>query len=189
MRKIIISEFLTLDGVMEDPGGAETFQFGGWSMPYFDEGSGQFAFDTLFECDALLLGRVTYEGFAAAWPGRDDPQGFAAKMNSMPKYVATNTLKELEWNNSHVLRASVPDAVRQLKEMEGGNILVYGSAELVQSLMLADLIDEFRLWIHPLMLGVGKRLFPDMAHRTGLKLVSHRTFSTGVMVLTYHRAA
>jgi dihydrofolate reductase len=157
MRRIIVAEFVSLDGVMEDPGGAEGFEYGGWTFKYPDPKGYEFKGQELWDCDALLLGRTTYEGFAAAWPDMEDEAGFADKMNSMPKVVVSTTLTDPAWNNTTV----VPDveAVAALKQQDGGDILVNGSAQLVHALTEHGLVDEWRLMVFPIVLGSGKRLF------------------------------
>lgn len=177
MRKVVVTEYVTLDGVMEAPNK--------WSFQFWTEESAQFKFDELFASDALLLGRVTYEGFAAAWPTMKDDAGFADRMNSLPKYVVSTTLQELEWNNSRLIRENVAEEVARLKREPGGDILVAGSADLVSTLMQHDLVDEYRLMVHPVVVGSGKRLFSEGSDKTVLKLVDTRTFSSGVVVLTY----
>ncbi len=187
MRKVVVSEFVSLDGVMEDPGGAETFEHGGWTRPYGSNEIGKVKFDELFASDALLLGRVTYQGFAAAWPGRTDEAGFADRMNSLPKYVVSTTLEEVEWNNSHLLKGNMVEEVARLKRQEGQDILIGGSGQLVQTLMQHDLIDEYWLLVYPVVLGSGKRLFRDV-NKTTLKLVETRAFPSGVVLLHYQPA-
>jgi dihydrofolate reductase len=184
MRKVFVTEFISVDGVIEDPGGAENFEHGGWSFKFFSPEIGQYKVEETMATDALLLGRKTYEGFAAAWPGRKDDAGFADKFNSMPKYVASTTLKQLDWNNSHLLGDDVPAAVRELKKQEGGDIAIHGSRTLVQSLMEHDLIDEFRLMVHPIVLGTGLKLF-DGASLKNFELVDTKTYDTGTIVATY----
>jgi len=185
MRKVFVTEFMSADGVMEDPGGAENFEHGGWSFKFFSPQIGEYKTTETMTTDALLLGRKTYEGFAAAWPGRTDDVGFADKFNSMPKYVASTTLTEpLEWNNSHLLGADVPGAVRELKEQDGGDIAIHGSRTLIHSLMEHDLIDEFRLMIHPVVLGSGFTLFGG-APTKNLELVDTKVYDTGTIVATY----
>ena len=179
MRKLVVSEFVSLDGVMEDPGGAEKFERGGWTMQYWNEEIGKFKLDELFASDALLLGRVTYQGFAAAWPSRTDPQGFAERMNNLPKYVVSTTLKKVGWKNSRLIKGSVVEEVSKVKQQPGQNILVAGSAQLVHTLMEHDLIDEYRLLVYPLFLGSGKRLFRDGTN-TALKLVTTEAFGSVV---------
>ena len=179
MGKIIVSEFVSLDGVMEDPG---------WSAPYINEEQLEFKFAELMESDALLLGRATYEGFAEAWPNITDeaagfPAGFAGKMNGMPKFVATNTLQApLEWNASRI-EGDVVEAVRALKQVQ--TLLVAGSAALANTLMQHGLVDEVRLLVYPVVLGRGKRLF-ETGTTLKLKRVDAKQFRTGIAVLTYH---
>jgi len=184
MGKVIVSEFVSLDGVMEDPGGAEKFEHGGWTMPYGNEEIGKFKFDELFAGGAFLLGRVTYQGFAAAWPSRTDEAGFADRMNSLPKYVVSTTLEELKWNNSRLIKGNIAEEVSKLKQEVGQDILIAGSGTLVQTLMQHDLIDEYRLLVYPVVLGSGKRLFRDGSNTT-LRLVETKTFSSGVVLLRY----
>jgi dihydrofolate reductase len=186
MRRIVLSEFMSLDGVIEDPGGAEGYEHGGWSFKFQDPEGMAYKLDEVMEHDAMLLGRVTYEGFAAAWPGITDEVGFAERMNSMPKHVVSSTLTELGWNNSTLLRGSVAEAVAELKEQPGGDILVAGSATLAQALMAHDLIDEYRLMVFPIVLGSGKRLFPKQAvPPLVLKLEQCRQLGSGTLILTY----
>src|SRR5437868_9157557 len=147
MRKVVVSMSLSVDGVMEDPGGAEKFEHGGWTIPYWDDEIGKFKFEELFASDALLLGRVTYQGFAAAWPSQADEAGFADRMNSLPKYVVSTTLEELEWNNSRLIKGNVAEEVAKLKQQPGQAILIAGSATLIHTLMQHDLIDEYRLLV------------------------------------------
>jgi dihydrofolate reductase len=187
MRRIVVSEFLSLDGVMEDPGGAEGSRHGGWSFQFDDPDGMKYKLDEVLEHEALLLGRVTYEGFAAVWPGMTDDVGFADKMNEMPKYVVSGTLDHADWNNSTVLRGDVADEVRSLRQQEGGDILVAGSARLVRALAAADLIDEYRLMVFPIVLGEGKRLFDGMTEPAVLRLVDVRPLHSGTLILTYHR--
>lgn len=185
MRKIIVSEFITLDGVIDDPGGAEKTKYGGWNFKFWDNEMGVYKNDELFSCDAMLLGRVTYEGFAAAWPGRTDEWGFADRMNNMRKYVVSTTLKELSWNNSKLIKNNIAEEVLRLKQEPGMDILVAGSGNLIKTLMKHDLIDEFRLMVHPLILGTGKKLFPESEDMIKLKLTDSRVYSSGVVLLTY----
>ncbi len=187
MRKVIVSEFVTLDDVMEDPGGAEKFAHGGWTMPYWDEEIGKVKFDELFASDALLLGRVTYQGFAAAWPGRTDEAGFADRMNSLHKYVVSTTLEEVEWNNSRLIKGNIVEEISKLKQQPGQDILIAGSGELVHTLMQHDLVDDYRLLVYPVVLGSGKRLFQG-GSKTTLRLVETRTFPSGVVLLEYQAA-
>jgi dihydrofolate reductase len=184
MRKIIVSEFMSLDGVIEDPGGAEGFEHGGWTFPYWSDEIGRFKWEELFASDAMLLGRITYEGFAAAWPSRTDEQGFAERMNSLPKFVVSTTLTEAEWQNSTVVKGDVRAEIAKLKEQSGGDILVAGSAQLVQTLAQNDLVDEYRLLVYPVVLGSGKRLFSD-GKRSDLELRETRSFDSGVVLASY----
>jgi dihydrofolate reductase len=185
MRKVIASEFVSLDGVMEDPS---------WTFQYASEEQERFKFDELAASDALLLGRTTYEGFAASWPGmmeqyegprREDLQGYADMMNGYPKYVVSTTLQEpLEWNNSTLIKGNIAEEIAKLKR-QPGDITVLGSGDLVQSLLVDDLLDELRLMVHPVVLGRGKRLFEDGGDQKALELVELKTFGTGVLYLTY----
>jgi len=188
MRKVVVSEFVSVDGVMEDPGGAEGFEFGGWTMPYWNDEIAAFKTEELTASDALLLGRVTYEGFAAAWPGRNDEAGFAEKMNTNRKYVVSSTLDKAEWQNSTVFGSNWADDLARAKQEDGRDILVFGSARLVQGLLTRGLVDELRLEVYPLVLGKGKRLFGDDSH-TKLELVSQQATSTGVVLLVYRQAS
>jgi dihydrofolate reductase len=176
MRKIVVSEYVSLDGVFEEPGE--------WSFDFFNDEAEQFKFDELFASDLLLLGRKTYEGFAAAWPSMSDERGFADRMNSLPKLVASTTLDEAEWNAS-LVRENVAEEVSKLKQQPGRDILVGGSAELARTLMQHDLVDEYRFMLHPVVLGKGRRFFKDGTETKVLKLVDAKTFSSGVAVLTY----
>lgn len=188
MGKVVVSEFVSLDGVIEDPGGAEKFEHGGWTIPYWSDDIGAFKFDELMTSDALLLGRVTYEGFAAAWPGQTDEAGFADRMNNLPKYVVSTTLDKADWNNSTIISGNVAEEVANLKEQPGQDILINGSGKLIQSLMPDNLIDEYRLLVYPIVLGSGKRLFQGGIDTT-LKLVESRVFDSGVILLRYQPAA
>jgi dihydrofolate reductase len=188
MGKIVVTEFVSLDGVMEDPGGAEGFKHGGWTFE-FDQGDegNQFKLDETLEAEALLLGRVTYEGFAAAWPSMEDPAGFADKMNSMPKYVVSSTLENPEWNNSTALKGDLAEEVGTLKQEIDGVILVGGSAQLAQSLIELDLVDEVRLMVFPVVLGSGKRLFGEASDKRTLRLADSKTVGDGIVILTLER--
>jgi dihydrofolate reductase len=188
MRRVVVSEFVSLDGVMEAPGGEEGYAHTGWVMLFPDPGQEAYKLEEVLEAEALLLGRVTYEGFAAAWPSVKDEAGFGDKMNGMPKFVASTTLTELEWNNSTLLEGDVAEAVSKLKLEDGGDILVVGSRTLVHTLMAHDLVDEYRVMLFPVVLGSGGRLFPDTPAKTVLKLVDTTTFDSGVVVHTYHPA-
>ena len=190
MGKLVVTEFITLDGVIEDPGGAETFDRGGWAFQFErgEEGD-KFKLDETLEAEALLLGRVTYEGFAAAWPTMTDEVGFADKMNTMPKYVVSSTLQDLTWGNSKRIDGDVADEVAKLKERVAGDILVAGSARLVQALVEDDLVDELRLMVFPTVLGGGKRLFGDSASAKTFRLIESRPVGdAGVVILRYEAA-
>jgi dihydrofolate reductase len=184
VRKVVVSQFVTVDGVVEDPGGSEGLERGGWAFK-FDRGpeGNKFKLDEVMEAGALLLGRVTYEGFAAAWPSRTDEAGFADKFNSMPKYVVSKTLKDPEWNNSTVIDGDLAEEVSKLKEGEGGPLLVNGSVQLVQALVAADLVDEYRLMVFPVVLGAGKRLFGDTADMSTLRLVDTKPAGECVVLI------
>ena len=191
MGRIVVSEFVSLDGVMEDPGGAEGTRNAGWTFCFGRGSEGdRFKLDEVLEAEALLLGRVTYEGFAKAWPTMEDPVGFAAKMNGMPKYVVSNTLSESEatWHNSTVLRGDAAAEVRELKERVRGDLLVAGSATLVQTLVEHGLVDEYRLMVFPIVLGSGKRLFGEVSDAPVLALDGVMTVGEGIVILTYHPA-
>jgi len=186
MGKIVVTEFASLDGVIEDPGGAGDFKHAGWSFEISrgDEGD-KFKLDETFASDALLLGRVTYEGFAEAWPSRDGE--FADKFNTMPKYVVSSTLTEPEWNNSTVLKGDIAAEVEKLKQEHDGDIVVHGSAQLVQYLIDHDLVDELRLMVYPVVLGTGKRLFGETRDKKTLQLADSKVVGDGVIILTYVR--
>jgi dihydrofolate reductase len=187
MSKLIVTEFVTLDGVMEAPGGEPGHPHSGWVFDFMGPEQEEYKLNEVLEAESQLLGRVTYEGFAGAWPEREGK--FADKMNEMPKYVVSSTLDEpLEWNNSTLIKGDVAAEVRGLKEREGGPILVAGSATLVRTLIENDLVDELRLMVFPVMVGGGKRPFPDSRQRKQLKPTHSRTFSTGVAVNTYEPA-
>jgi dihydrofolate reductase len=183
MGKIVVSEFLSLDGVMEDPGGAEGTPQGGWAFK-FDRGpdGDRYKLDELMDAEAMLLGRVTYEGFAQAWPGREDEQGFAARMNGMPKYVVSSSIENPSWENTTVLRGDAAAEVAQLREKVDGNILVAGSTSLVHALHDAGLVDEYRLMIYPAVLGGGKRLFREGASAAAFEPVEVRGSAQVVLV-------
>jgi dihydrofolate reductase len=180
MRKLVATEYVTLDGVMEEPGM--------WSFPFWNEEAMKFKSDELFASDALLLGRITYEGFAKAWPTMTEAGEFGERMNGMPKYVVSRTVQTLDWNNSHLLTGDVVEAVSNLKQQPGQDILLSGSGQLLRTLMSHDLVDEYRLMLHPIVLGGGKRLFPDESAKTTLRLVDSMPTSTGIVILTYHPA-
>jgi dihydrofolate reductase len=189
MARVVVSQFVTVDGIFEDPGGSEHFERGGWAFQFERGAEGdQFKLDEVMASDALLLGRVTYEGFAAAWPSRTGE--FADKFNGMRKYVVSSTLGEAEWNNTTVIRGDVAAEVARLKQADGGDILVNGSARLVETLMANDLVDEYRLMVFPVVLGKGKRLFRDPAQAKALQLAEARPVGPdGVVILTYRPAA
>jgi len=185
--RIVVTEFVSLDGVVEDPGGAEDFKYGGWSFEVSrgDEGD-KFKLDEALSSEALLLGRVTYEGFAKAWPSREGE--FADKFNSMPKYVVSSTLEDPEWNNSTVLKGDLAEEVTKLKQEQDGEIVVHGSATLAQALLEEDLVDELRLMVYPVVLGIGKRLFGETSDKKPLRLVDSKVVGDGVTILTYEPA-
>jgi dihydrofolate reductase len=185
MGRIVVTEFISLDGVIEAPGGGEDYSRGGWAFDFDrgDEGN-KFKLDELHEAEAQLLGRVTYEGFAAAWPDREDEAGFAKKMNGMPKYVVSTTIEQPEWQNTTVLSGDPATAVARLKDEVDGVILIAGSATLVRSLLENDLVDELRLMVFPLLLGEGKRLFPEGEIKKPLKLVESKVLGDEGVTLT-----
>ena len=187
MGKLVVTEFVTIDGVIEDPGGAEKSPYGGWAFRFErgEEGD-RYKLEELAASDSQLLGRVTYEGFAAAWPSMEGAGEFGEKMNSMPKYVVSTTLESPEWNNTTVLRGDLAEEVGRLKAQYEGDILVAGSAQLVQSLLERDLVDELHLMVFPTVVGGGKRLFADGAAQTAWTLVEARQ-SAAVAMLTLVR--
>ena len=187
MARIIVTEFVSLDGVMEDPGGGEDFKHGGWTFE-IDRGEqgDKFKLEEAFDAEALLLGRVTYEGFAAAWPSRQGE--FADKFNGMPKYVVSSTLEEPAWNNSTVLKGEVVEEVSKLRQAPGGDIVVHGSAQLVQTLIENSLVDELRLMVFPVVLGSGKRLFGETSGKKRLRLADSKMVGDGVSILIYQPA-
>jgi dihydrofolate reductase len=189
MGKIVVTEFVSLDGVIQAPGGGEDYRHAGWTFE-IDRGEegDKFKLDELVEAEAQLLGRVTYEGFAAAWPTIEDGAGFAEKMNSMPKYVVSSTLQEASWENTTVLNGDLADEVAKLHREIDGVILVAGSAQLVQGLLESDLVDELRLMVFPVLLGEGKRLFGDVSEKKPLRLTDSRTLGDGIALLTYEPA-
>jgi dihydrofolate reductase len=195
MRKVIVNEFMTLDGVAQAPGAADEdtdggFEHGGWHLRYFDDVSQQWVLDNLTQAGGFLLGRRTYEIFAAYWPhAPEEEQVIARPLNTLPKYVASKTLTEpLEWQNATLLEGDVAEAVAALKRGEGGDLHVIGSTALVQALVGHDLVDEFRLMIDPLVLGGGKRFFPDDRAARDLRLVDSQVTSTGAILATYAAA-
>jgi dihydrofolate reductase len=187
MGKVIVSRFITLDGVVEDPGASEEFDRGGWAFN-FDRGpeGDKFKLDEVMGSEALLLGRVTYEGFAEAWPSRSG--GFADKFNSMPKYVVSTTLKDPEWNNSTVIDGDVAEGLAELKQRVDGDILVNGSVQLVQALAEHDLVDEYRLMVFPTILGAGKRLFGETSDAAALRLVDAKPAGETLILIYEPRA-
>jgi dihydrofolate reductase len=181
MRSIVWSQYISLDGVVEEPGE--------WSLPYFSDDLALYKSDELSASDALLLGRTTYEGFAAAWPHMEEIEGdFAVRMNMLPKYVVSTTLEKADWNNSTIIRGNVPDEISKLKHEPGKNILIGGSGALAKTLMQHDLIDEIRMLVHPILVGTRKRLFEGAQQLIEVKLVDTRRFESGVVALTYQRA-
>jgi dihydrofolate reductase len=186
MGKIVVTEFVSLDGVMEAPGG-EDFKYPGWSFD-FDRGEDgdQFKLDETLGSEALLIGRVTYESFANAWPSREGP--FADKLNAMPKYVVSSTLEDPEWNNSTVIDGDVVEEVAKLKEEIDGEIVVHGSRRLAQTLIENDLVDEVRLMIFPVVLGTGKRLFGETSDRKTMRLADSKSVGEGIAILVYQTA-
>jgi len=177
MGNIIVSEFITLDGVIEGPE---------WSMPFFNEEIGKFKMDDLAASDALLMGRVTYEIHAAAWPYEKDE--FADWMNNIPKYVVSSTLQQVEWNNSRLIKENIPEEIKKLKREISRDILIDGGSDLVNLLMQHDLIDEYRLLVHPIVLGKGKRLFQEGSPHRQLRLSEAKALSNGVVALVYQPA-
>ena len=186
MRKLIVTEFVSLDGVMEAPGGEPGHPHSGWTFDYHDDEQMKYKLDETLEAESLLLGRVTYEGFAEAWPPRSG--GFADKMNSMPKHVVSTTLTDPEWNNTTVIDGDVPAEVAKLKEGDGGPIVIAGSRTLVHSLIPTGLIDEYRLMIFPVVIGSGGRVWPESPDKLALDLADTRKYDSGVVVNVYRRA-
>ena len=185
MRKLVVTEFISLDGVMEAPGGDDGYVHGAWTMPFWSDEIAEFKTAEMMASDALLLGRVTYQGFSAAWPQRSGDE-FSDRMNSMEKYVVSKTLESAAWNNSTILRGDMVSEVNELKARDGADIIVHGSATLAQGLLRADLVDELRLATYPLTLGIGKKLFgPDT--RLDFTAVNSTLSSTGVTLTTYRR--
>ncbi len=186
MGKVVVSEFITLDGVIEDPGGAEGTEFGGWSFRFPAEEGQQFKYEELMATDVQLMGRLTYEEFAQAWPAMEEVAGdFGAKMNTMPKVVVSTTLTNPEWKNSIVAGGDLPTTVASLKEQYAGDILVPGSAMLIESLRAHDLVDEYRLMVHPVVLGKGKKLFKEGSTPVDLALIETRKAGPDVQLLIY----
>jgi dihydrofolate reductase len=178
MRRVVATEYVTLDGIMEEPGE--------WSFPFWSEEAAKFKSDELFASDALLLGRVTYEGFAKAWPTMPDTGAFGERMNNLPKYVVSTTLETVDWNNSGLIKERIAEAIAALKQQPGLDILLEGSGQLLRTLMEHDLVDEYRLMLYPLVVGSGKRLFTEESPKKVLRLVETKPLSSGVVVLTYH---
>jgi dihydrofolate reductase len=187
MGRIVVTEFVSVDGVMEDPGGSEDFKHSGWSFEISrgDEGE-KFKLEETLGSEALLLGRVTYEGFAEAWPSRDGE--FADKFNGMPKYVVSSTLKDPEWQNTTVIAGDLPEQVAKLRDEVDGEIVVHGSAQLVHALLDNDLVDELRLMVFPVVLGTGKRVFGETSDKKRLRLADSKTVGDGVAIMIYERA-
>ena len=187
MGRIVVTEFISVDGVVEDPGGAEDYKHGGWAFKFSrgDDGD-QFKLDETMGSEALLLGRVTYEGFADAWPSREGE--FADKFNNMPKYVVSSTLEDPEWNNSTVINGDVAQEIARIRDETDGDIVVHGSATLAQTLLESDLVDELRLMVFPVALGSGKRLFGEASDMKALRLIDSKTVGDGVQILIYQRA-
>ena len=177
MRKLIVTEYLTIDGVFEEPGE--------WSFEYFNEEAMLYKREELFSSDAQLLGRVTYEGFAKAWPTMPDTGDFGERMNTMPKYVVSTTLTHADWQNSTIINKNVVEEIQRLKEQPGQNILVAGSGRLVHTLMQHQLVDEYRFMVHPVVLGKGKRLFTEEIGQMKLHLIETKAFKTGIVILHY----
>jgi dihydrofolate reductase len=195
MKKIVVGTFLTLDGVMQAPGDPQEdteggFKHGGWQMPIFDEDAGKIMDESMAATEALLLGRVTYQIFAAYWPNAPEDDPIAKQLNSIPKYVVSTTLDKVEWNNSTLIKENVAEEVAKLKQGPGsGTIAVTGSGKLAQMLMQYGLVDEYSLWFHPVVLGSGKRLFADGIPPANLKLTGTKTTGSGIVVLTYQPAS
>ncbi len=194
MKKLVVGTFLTLDGVMQAPGDPQEdteggFKHGGWQMPYFDADAGKIISESIAATDTLLLGRVTYQIFAAYWPSAPGDDPIARKLNSVPKYVVSTTLDKVEWNNSTLIKGNVAEEVAKLKQQPGsGTLSVTGSGKLAQTLMQQNLVDEYSLWVHPLVLGSGKQLFEAGGVPLNLKLVDAKTTGSGIVILTYQPA-
>lgn len=185
MRKIVTTQYISLDGVIEDPVGMEASGLGDWTGPYRRGPAGDaFKLDELAGADAMIYGRRTYEGFALVWPAVNDPAGYAARINALPKYVATSTLETLDWSGSVRIEGDLVAAVRAIKAQPGGTILIFGSASIVHQLLPAGLIDEVTLMTYPIILGRGIRLFPD-GFRRPLRLLESRAFEDGVTLARY----
>lgn len=176
MRKLIVTEYLSLDGVFEEPGK--------WSFEFWSDETAKYKYEELFSSDIQLLGRLTYEGFAQAWPTMEGTGEFGVKMNTMPKYVVSKTLQKAEWKNSHIISSNVAEEIQKMKNQEGGNILVAGSGQLVTFLFEHGLVDEFRVLLHPVVLGSGKRLFTK-PERFSFDLIKTKTLPNGIVALHY----
>lgn len=192
MGKLVVDMFVTLDGVVQSPGGSEEdtdggFPHGGWQAPMLDEESGQHVRQNLDRMDALLLGRKTYDIFAGYWPKAPADDPIAAKLNAVPKYVASRTLSKVDWNNASLIRGDLEEAIKRIKA-DHGEVHVVGSSDLVQSLLRLDVIDRLTLYVYPIVLGTGKRLFEESAPPTALKLIESRPFSGGAVLMTYEPA-
>ncbi len=189
--KLVVGTFLTSDGVMQAPGDPQEdteggFKYGGWQLPFFDEDAGKILNEQMAATNALLLGRVTYQIHAAYFPTAPEDDPFAQKLNSIPKYVVSKTLKKLEWNNSTLVKGNIPEEVAKLKKQPGSGVIsVTGSGKLAQTLMRENLVDEYNLWIHPIVLGSGKRLFGEGIGPLNLKLIDTKTTGMGIVILTY----
>jgi dihydrofolate reductase len=186
MSRIVVSQFVSVDGVIEDPVGMEELGRGDWTRASSGPEGGKYKVDEIMDAAAMLFGRRTYESYASAWPGRDGE--YADKLNGMPKYVVSSTLSDPEWSNTTVLQGDAASAVRELKEQVDGDILVQGSAQLTYTLMEHDLVDEWRLMIFPIVVGAGKRFFDDPGKAVDLRLVESRAVGEGVAILTYEPA-
>lgn len=184
MGKIIMQQFVSLDGVMQAPGDPNEYEYGGWQMPYVGEEHLELIVEQAHAVEALLLGRKTYEGFAASWPSATGMQGLADRMNQMAKFVMSRSLSQAEWNTSIILGEAAEEAVK-LKQQLSGDLLVVGSGDLAQTLMKHRLIDEYRLWVHPVILGYGQRLFRDGNERASMCLIDVKTLKSGVVIYTY----
>ena len=194
MRKLVVGTFVTLDGVMQAPGGPDEdresgFQHGGWLVPFFDEKFGQIMTEWTKQASAFLLGRKTYDMFAVSWPKSTDPADeIAAALNSQPKFVASRTLRKLDWNNSHLLNGDVAEEITKLKEQGSGEIQVHGSGDLVQTLLKHDLVDSLRIWQFPVVIGIGKRLFGEGVIPASFRLMETQQTATGAVLHVYERA-
>lgn len=184
MGKVIVQQFVTLDGIMQAPGDPDEFEHGGWQKPYVCEDHLTYIVEQAYEAEALLLGRKTYGGFAAAWPSATGMRGLADRMNAMPKYVASRTLVDAQWNAT-VIHGDLIEELSRMKQQLSGDLLIVGSRDLIQTLIKHDLIDEYRIWIHPVVLGSGQRLFTEGVEKISLNLISVKTTSAGAVILTY----